>query len=60
MAFIEMAKAMYKDCFFYQLYFQKEDIAEAELEANIPATLRKTYFALGPPPEKWSDLKYVF
>jgi hypothetical protein len=43
--FIEMAKAMYKDRFFYQLYFQKEGIAEAEFQADIPAALRKLYFA---------------
>src|SRR5258708_18855293 len=46
MPFIEMAKAMYKDRFFYQLYFQKEGVAEAEFEADIPACLRKAFFAL--------------
>jgi pimeloyl-ACP methyl ester carboxylesterase len=45
MAFIEMAKAMYKDRFFYQLYFQEEGIAEAEFQADIPGALRKLYFA---------------
>jgi pimeloyl-ACP methyl ester carboxylesterase len=44
-SFIEMAKAIYKDRFFYQLYFQKEGIAEAEFQADIPAALRKLYFA---------------
>ena len=45
-SFIDMAKVMYKDRFFYQLYFQKEGVAEAEFEADIPIALRKTYFAI--------------
>ena len=44
--FIDMAKAIYKNRFFYQLYFQKEGVAEAELEADIPVGLRKAYFSL--------------
>jgi pimeloyl-ACP methyl ester carboxylesterase len=52
---------MYKDRFFYQLYFQKEGIAEAEFEADIPAALRKVYFAIcgGAPPNKWLEQKPV-
>src|SRR5260370_133986 len=59
MPFIEMAKAMYKDRFFYQLYFQKEGVAEAEFEADIPAGLRKAYFALSgaAPLNKWLEHK---
>src|SRR5205814_643495 len=45
-SFVDMAKTIYKDRFFYQLYFQKEGIAEAELEADVPAGLRKAYFSL--------------
>src|SRR5262245_22201053 len=45
-SFLDMAKAIYKDRFFYQLYFQKEGVAEAEFEADTPTTLRKAYFAL--------------
>ncbi len=30
---------------FYQLYFQDEGVAEAELERNVRTTLRKVYFA---------------
>ena len=58
-AFIEMAKSMYKDRFFYQLYFQKEGAAEAELEADIAAGLRKVYFAIsgGAPLNKWLEHK---
>ena len=58
-AFIEMAKVIYKDRFFYQLYFQKEGVAEAEFEADIPAALRKVYFALsgGAPLNKWLEHK---
>jgi epoxide hydrolase A/B len=57
--FIEMAKAMYKDRFFYQLYFQKEDAAEAEIEADIFASLRKIYFAISgaAPLNKWIEDK---
>jgi pimeloyl-ACP methyl ester carboxylesterase len=43
-SFSEMAKAIYVDRFFYQTYFQAEGIAEAELEADIPVSLRKIYF----------------
>jgi pimeloyl-ACP methyl ester carboxylesterase len=57
--FIEMAKALYKDRFFYQLYFQKEGVAEAELEADIATGLRKAYFALcgAAPLNKWLEHK---
>jgi pimeloyl-ACP methyl ester carboxylesterase len=44
--FSELAQEIYADRFFYQTYFQPEGIAEAELEADIPASLRKIYFAL--------------
>jgi pimeloyl-ACP methyl ester carboxylesterase len=37
-------KDIYKDKFFYQIYFQKPGVAEAELEADIPTTLRKIYY----------------
>jgi pimeloyl-ACP methyl ester carboxylesterase len=58
-AFIEMAKAMYKDRFFYQLYFQKEGVAEAEFEADIAGGLRKAYFSLSgaAPLNKWLEHK---
>ena len=36
-------KAVFKDIFFYQLYFQKPGIAEAELERDIEVSLRKFY-----------------
>ena len=60
-SFIDMARAMYKDRFFYQLYFQKEGVAEAEFEADIPAALRKAYFAISgaAPLDKWLELKPV-
>jgi len=45
-AFIDMAKQLYADRFFYQIYFQTEGIAEAELEADIPGALRKIYYAI--------------
>jgi pimeloyl-ACP methyl ester carboxylesterase len=39
-------RELFKDIFFYMLYFQAEGVAEAELEADVPAALRKLYFAL--------------
>jgi pimeloyl-ACP methyl ester carboxylesterase len=44
-SFIDMMQALYKDRFFYQLYFQREGVAEAELEADVRTSLRKVYFA---------------
>jgi len=45
-SFLEIAELIYQDKFFYQRYFQAEGVAEAEFEADIAASLRKTYFAL--------------
>ncbi len=42
--FIDVAKQVYKDEFFYQLYFQEPGVAEAELEADVRDTLRKVYY----------------
>jgi pimeloyl-ACP methyl ester carboxylesterase len=41
---IEMFREAYKDRFFYQLYFQQPGVAETELEADIPTSLRKFYY----------------
>jgi pimeloyl-ACP methyl ester carboxylesterase len=41
-----ISEGIYADRFFYQTYFQAGGIAEAELEADIPTSLRKIYFAL--------------
>jgi pimeloyl-ACP methyl ester carboxylesterase len=43
---IELFKNIYKDRFFYQIYFQQEGIAEAELEADVRASLRKIYYSI--------------
>jgi len=40
-----MYEALYAGRFFYQLYFQQEGVAEAELEADVRTALRKIYFA---------------
>lgn len=37
---------LFKDVFFYMLYFQREGVAEAELEADVRTTLRRMYLAL--------------
>jgi hypothetical protein len=58
-AFIDVAKAAYKDRFFYQLYFQEQGVAEEEFEADIPVALRKVYFAISgaAPLNKWLEHK---
>ena len=52
-------RTLYAGRFFYQLYFQAEGVAEAELEADIPSALRKVYFALSgdAPLNKWLEAK---
>ncbi|MCW5736221.1 MAG: alpha/beta hydrolase [Enhydrobacter sp.] len=40
---VELFRKIYKDRFFYQLYFQEPGLAEAELEADIRLSLRKIY-----------------
>ena len=42
---LQALRQLYKDKFFYQLYFQKEGIAERELESDIRLSLRKIYFS---------------
>ncbi len=44
-SFLDMARQLYRDRFFYQLYFQEEGRAEAELAAD-PQALHKIYFGL--------------
>jgi pimeloyl-ACP methyl ester carboxylesterase len=41
---VELFRNIYKDRFFYQLYFQEPGVAEAELEADVLASLRKIYY----------------
>src|SRR6185295_3911654 len=45
--FIDIARKMFTDkgLFFYQVYFQDEGVAEAELEANVRDSIRRLYFA---------------
>ncbi len=40
---LDAMKAIFKDQFFYQLYFQTPGVAEAELEADVRTSLRKFY-----------------
>jgi len=42
---IELFRNIYKDRFFYQLYFQQPGVAEAEFESDVRASLRKIYYA---------------
>jgi pimeloyl-ACP methyl ester carboxylesterase len=41
---IQLLRNIYKDRFFYQIYFQEPGVAEQELEADVPASLRKIYY----------------
>jgi pimeloyl-ACP methyl ester carboxylesterase len=43
---IETFRHRFKDQFFYQIYFQTPGVAEAELEADVPTTLRKIFYNL--------------
>lgn len=58
-SFIESVKDVYADRFFYMNYFQAEGVAEAELKADIPASLRKVYFTASgdAPPDAWITRK---
>ena len=40
---LDLWKEIYKDRFFYQLYFQKEGVAEKEFENDLEKALRLTY-----------------
>jgi pimeloyl-ACP methyl ester carboxylesterase len=42
---VDTYKQIYKNRFFYMLYFQEEGVAEKELEADIAAFLRKIYYS---------------
>ena len=42
---IELFRNIYKDRFFYQLYFQEPGVAEAEFEADLRTALRKIYYS---------------
>ena len=44
-AFLDLMRDVYRDRFFYQLYFQEEDVAEAEFEAD-PDALLKIYHGI--------------
>lgn len=48
MNFLDAVRAAFtaKGRFFYQVYFQDEGVAEAELEADVRASLRKFYYAI--------------
>lgn len=42
---IQLYETLYAGRFFYQLYFQEEGPAEAELEADVRTAMRKIYFS---------------
>jgi len=63
---VELFRKIYKDRFFYQLYFQEPGVAEAEFEADLRTSLRKIYYyasgeglKTGPRPKKPADAKYL-
>lgn len=45
-AALDVFETIYAGRFFYQSYFQAPGVAEAELEADVPVSLRKIYHAL--------------
>jgi pimeloyl-ACP methyl ester carboxylesterase len=62
---IELFRNLYKDRFFYQLYFQQPGVAEAEFEADLRTSLRKIYYQASgegrqePRPNKPADAKFL-
>src|SRR5262245_18182682 len=42
---VELFRKIYKNRFFYQLYFQTPGVAEAEFEAALRTSLRKIYYS---------------
>ncbi len=55
---IDIWRQLYKDKFFYQVYFQQEGVAERELEADVRVSLRKIYYAISgdaPSLEGWLE-----
>ncbi len=55
---IEIWRKLYAGKFFYQIYFQDEGVAEAELEADVRTALRKIYYAASgdvPSADGWVD-----
>ena len=56
MSSIDLWRKLYEGRFFYQLYFQDEGVAEAELEADVRRSLRKIYYSISgdaPSAELW-------
>ncbi|MFU8815390.1 MAG: alpha/beta fold hydrolase [Pseudomonadales bacterium] len=43
---LDLMAQLYAGRFFYQLYFQREGVAETELEADVRTALRKIYYTL--------------
>jgi pimeloyl-ACP methyl ester carboxylesterase len=43
---LDLWKEIYKDRFFYQLYFQEPGVAEAELSADTAKSLRMIYYSI--------------
>jgi pimeloyl-ACP methyl ester carboxylesterase len=55
--FTEVLRHVYRDRFFYFLYFQAPGVAEAELEADVRGSLRRIYFTLSGDAPKGAWLK---
>jgi pimeloyl-ACP methyl ester carboxylesterase len=43
---VELYRKLYKDRFFYQIYFQEPGVAEAELEADVRTSLRRIFYGV--------------
>jgi pimeloyl-ACP methyl ester carboxylesterase len=57
--FLDLMRSIYAGRFFYQLYFQPEGVAEAEIEADLRTALRRIYFTWSgdAPPNHWLGAK---
>ena len=66
MSMLDVLRQVYAERFFYMLYFQQQDLPEAELETDIQTSLRTIYYSASgeaPPgsfmPEKPDDAKLL-
>ena len=66
MSMLDVLRQVYAERFFYMLYFQQPDLPEAELETDIPTSLRTIYYSASgdaPPgsfmPEKPVDARFL-
>ncbi len=55
----ETMRQLSQKYFFYQYYFQEPGVAEAELERDVPTTMRRMFYGLAgdtPPAQRWHPI----